>query len=544
MYEYNKVDFADSILEQHKKIIYEIVVSVDKDLPIRFESISQASLKISDKGLKELPEYLKYLLKYYGRIIDSWSRPNGVEEKFLPLLPIVTIVPSNIDIENQDDVNDSIDPRCTFIDSCIWLRYIVIKDNWQLQLKELLKEINLYYELGLYNTQVAFENLDKAMRWLKENHLHEAGPHAADITPIVYHSETRLRNETAKIIEKIHKQLGDYPDHNKVWNCLLIDDHCNKSLNELEINSKTKNVKEIIGKLIKFSGHCISEFIELTPVADKNNKSYIDECIKEICNTKTKEEKYLRYEIILLDYLLKYDERENYTIEMGTKFLEKLQKGEFSHLYPGPSERYWILPITAHNSAFQDDMVKNQVQHYNEKWYIAEGADVVMTPNKFLWLFFSMLLTQLKEAMFNISDFDKFFDDHKLLNKVPIQKIKFPRNHLQLWAIFFNSSLLNKFAGYSLYFDDDNLESGFVNMLNSYFNTNKPLKYLYRHFLDLVRILSSGSPSEFDEALEYCMLIENLLADSYSEGEYKCILGTINCVRQLITRIRKEEYSG
>jgi hypothetical protein len=38
MYEYNKVDFADSILEQHKKIIYEIVVSVDKDLPIRFES--------------------------------------------------------------------------------------------------------------------------------------------------------------------------------------------------------------------------------------------------------------------------------------------------------------------------------------------------------------------------------------------------------------------------------------------------------------------------------------------------------------------------
>ena len=516
--------------EDYLTEIYKGVMKDSKDVPdVRFEVLVLEEMKISN-SLGNIPAYFKKCIAHYPS-----------EDKSNDFMPTITI--------GIEDIFDkawesgavfklfNIDPRYAWIDSCIWLRYIQLTDTFEDDLKKLLEEIKLYHQLGMYNTVVAREYLDMMIRSLQQNYIKQVGTgdrgHAEDITPYIYHSESVLRKQA----RAIYNELSEYIKHSKsnpVWRCLLVDDHGDVPLSDCPKGSQTRTVKEVLNSLLNdLAQKSISEDESLAKVdlvdQDGENDSYVDcacKVIEKASGTKG-------YEAIILDYLLKFKDHKGKTCkEFGTELLKKLR--EMKHPHRGPSDRFWIVPLTAHNTAFQDELIVQEIPHYNEDWYIAEGADLVLTPNKFLWILLSTFKIQLEESIFEFREIVEFFESHPYISGKPKQE-KTAKNDdkLQEWASYALGSFVNRFGKHTRYMMGAP-ESGFGRLVYNYYQDNPDLRFYYTNFVNLLMLISSGSKSDWRGIYERITRIEKILKSKQTNHSYDIVTETFNEVKKTL----------
>ncbi|NQU88752.1 MAG: hypothetical protein HQ541_23665, partial [Mariniphaga sp.] len=183
------------------------------------------------------------------------------------------------------------DRRKLYLDSSIWIRYIhnIEKES----IKTAFKEIENHAEL--YKTKIAKEFIEFQSRIVKESKLKVSGGHASDVTPFVFHSETKMRYEANKIIDQISK-------YKLSWNCLLVDDYAESTLSGAKEEGLTKiNVINKVLNEVSNTDNTISPAITIDPVyknsdGDDNSKDIIWKALCKLAESS--------YDIILLDYLL------------------------------------------------------------------------------------------------------------------------------------------------------------------------------------------------------------------------------------------------
>lgn len=519
-------------LADYLKIIYGEIMRVTEDgtddFPsVRFKVLSLGDIKISS-NLSNIPKYFKECIKHY-------PFENGSND----FMPTITI-----GIEDMFDKDwesgavfklFNIDPRYAWIDSCIWLRYIQLTDTFEEDLKKLLEEIKLYHQLGMYNTVVAREYLEMMIRNLEDNYIEQIGTksskksgkgacgHAEDITPYIYHSESVLRKQA----QAIYKELWEYLKHsdiNPVWRCLLVDDHGNDDLSAYPTGSQTKTVKvvleNLLNDLVQKSTSEDKSRVKIDLVEqDKENSSYVDGAYKTIKG----DSEGNRYEAVILDYLLKFKHKGEDCKEFGTELLKKLREMKCRHR--GPSDRFWIVPLTAHNTAFQDELIVQGIPHYDKNWYIAEGADLVLTPNKFLWILLSTFKIQLKESIFEFGEIVEFFETHPYSDK----------DNLQGWASYALGSFVNRFGKHTKYMMGAP-ESGFGKTVHTYYQNNPDLRFYYKSFVNLLMLISSGSKADWREIYERITRIEKILKSEKEEDAYDSVTTTFNEIKKTLAK--------
>lgn len=139
----------------------------------------------------------------------------------------------------------------------------------------------------------------------------------------------------------------------------------------------------------------------------------------------------IRFDLMLVDYLLHTKENDPYKREYGTSFwfdrteqnednYEKLFELESQSLFydeyrlikenRGPMKKLWIFPITAFNQTFIDDLRNEGIRLIDYYWYLSRGADPINTPCNFIYSINKFLQLQLKEAVFSDDDLKRFLE--------------------------------------------------------------------------------------------------------------------------------------
>ncbi len=503
------------------------------DLPsVRFEVLSIDGLSI-DKNLSNVPKYIDKLRKYFN-----------FENQSDELMPTITIGIEDIFDKDWESgpVFDifNIDPRYAWIDSCIWCRYIQLTDTFEADLKKLLAEIKLYCQLGMYNTVVARENLDLMVRTLRQNFISElnsgrGGGHAKDITPYLYHSESRLRKQAQVKYEELKEHL-DSSVGKPIWRCLLVDDHTDIKLTPYTDKAITNSVHVLLKQLLngiseKATLRDFQSYFKFVYRTEADlSVNYIEFALKMIKNIEKEED---GFELIILDYLLKQG-GDAKSKEKGTDLLIKLNDKEKNIagkcLYRGPSDRFWIIPLTAHSTAFQDELIVQGMPHYDKDWCIAEGADLVLTPNKFLWMLLSTLNIQLKESLFEFKDIDQFFETHPYESKN--QKDK---DNLQGWALNALGCFVNRFGKHTRFMMGIPV-SGFGELVHKYYKDSPELRFYYKSFVNLLMLFSSGSKNDWREMYERITRIEKKLTVEERTIDYGSITGTFKEIKKVLEK--------
>lgn len=540
-------------LADYLEEIYNGIMKDTKGAPsVRFKVLSLEKMRINI-NLSNIPVY-------FAECIDHYP----FEDNSNDFMPIITIGIENIFDKDWESGAVfklfNIDPRYAWIDSCIWLRYIQLTDTFEEDLKKILEEIKLYHQLEMYNTVVAREYLEMMIRILKENYIEQiktkdskksgkgASGHAEDITPYIYHSESRLREQA----QAIYKELSEYIKYSKsnpVWRCLLVDDHADVPLSPYPKGSQTRTVKEVLENLLndlvqkntsedkslakidhvgQDGGKPENKSFVVFDTADKveETNSYVDRAykkIEEISGT-------TGYEAIILDYLLKFKHEKEDCKEFGTELLKKLREMKCQHR--GPSNRFWIVPLTAHNTAFQDELIVQGIPHYDKNWYIAEGADLVLTPNKFLWILLSTFKIQLKESIIEFKEIVEFFESHPYKSSELKQKnATKDEDDLQEWASYALGSFINRFGKHTKYMMGTP-KSGFGKLVHNYYKSNPNLRFYYKSFINLLMLVSSGSKTEWREMYERVTRIEKKL--SFENQSYNSIVKTLDEIKKTL----------
>lgn len=259
------------------------------------------------------------------------------------------IVESTKDFNVFIDKENKSDRRINYIDSSIWLRYAYNKET-----EDAIKaEFQTYYELGLYNTSRAKENREFNSRLLRNSYLKnidDAG-HGNDVVPFVFHSETDMKNKYTEILNK----LKEFDINNKIeWRVLIVDDHATERTardacnNGKEVVAKCKIIQQWFADL-GFNFCCIScqdmkgteNCPKLSLCNRKNEESTLKvslECAETIDDAhmalQTK-----KYDLILLDYLIKENNKPRYIDEL----LEKIKVVFDEEINNNEEKKEWLL---------------------------------------------------------------------------------------------------------------------------------------------------------------------------------------------------------
>ena len=151
--------------------------------------------------------------KYVGKTLSNdqiYGESNTQTRKGFPASPLITFGLENIMIDDEDENEKtgslsakhfSLDKRYAFWDSSIWHRYIPLIEGWKTALNQLVDEILLNYQRGLYHTMVAHEYLELQARLIQQNYFLQEG-HGKGVTPFSYGSESAMKKKGRRIVER------------------------------------------------------------------------------------------------------------------------------------------------------------------------------------------------------------------------------------------------------------------------------------------------------------------------------------------------------
>ena len=349
-----------------------------------------------------------------------------------------------------------------YLDSSIWNYYInvlggAVKDGKQKLFSEMLsgsiKNIITNYTKHLYSLTVANEFVEFQDRLLGNSYLDLPGGHAASVVPFVFHSETQMQKESLKIenniqnllkvtdtkknsIENLKEKIKDIieptdDDNDSVkkikqnintfiesksdntirWNILLIDDYGNKALKG---GSQNKNdiFNQILPDTIFKKGSGIDHHI-INLNCNVVVSESIEDALEKIKPGKSDDKEKMQFDIILLDYLLGKKNDGSNNREYGDEFLHKLENDNELLKKRGPLGKFWILPISSFSNAMLSKLEEEGIGRISDNWYIMDGADMINTPNLFIYNFLKLIYLQLNTAIVTIEDIAKFIIENK-----------------------------------------------------------------------------------------------------------------------------------
>lgn len=332
-------------------------------------------------------------------------------------VPIIHIFENNQDSFYDDALFYDKYPKAprfrSIIDSGIWNYYAVNNVSFNLILREIWNNWNAKY----YELQITQEYADLNARLARQSYLYGDGGHGSDVSPYLFHSESKLRIERERDeVKDKSENNGVYDIKNYQWRVLLLDDRIDNNYLTPE-NLKIRKEDIIITRIESMLGANTCECVYLSP--DVQIESVFDHCSNKkvviLCvDTVEKAQgalRYYKFDFILLDYLLK---KKNDTIRRyGYELLEDLDKtigkansnlSEYSQYSQGeryvvgPDHRYYFMFISAFTTAISERLRLSGWSRSEELWHIAEGACPTNTPQLFCYNLRKMMVKRIKDS--------------------------------------------------------------------------------------------------------------------------------------------------
>ena len=390
--------------------------------------------------------YIWAVLYPLGRFLEGQRNSKGVDTPFsqdllltesvkskmmnepsTKQIPILHLIPTSLFLDTlygSAPLSEYV-PRCfQIMDSSIWnyfgFLFNVTFDyeserkeevDWKLLLRRAIKSICINYEKHLYDLSVAQEYADLNARIVNESFL--SGSHAVGVSPFIFHSESVIKHLIKKefsldapIIERIKSRR---------WRILLVDD---KAVAPMENNlgddsPRSWNCRLTIIKqlLIKQFGLNNGRNVRQDIIPDRHfndikmvgNAMSIGEdapFVIEYAETEEDAEKALKskkYDIILLDYLLKDNTGNHY----GYELLEDISRYAKDSKYKkgmGPNGKFFFLFISAYSSAIYERLLAEGLNQIEDYWQIAIGSCPTNTPQLFLYNLIKLMEIRLEHS--------------------------------------------------------------------------------------------------------------------------------------------------
>lgn len=337
---------------------------------------------------------LKYLLASRLRSILPENKPNYYPIITIGDLDIANISPSG---EPTHSLFNDIDPHLKFLDSGIWHRYVNITspiEKFIEQVSLVLKDLCLYHEIKLYHSPAAQTALEFQLRTYtspRAPSIAERGhSHGIAINSIKYHCESSMKRRALEIEDFLLDHFNKGKESQFQWRFLMIDKNAGTPLSLLSL----KNNEGITSKRdwIYFLLKDLQVSIDLPKSMADNNKNHEggEGNIIDLSLSMMREKKY---DILLVDYLLN-------PWEYNSNFLKILledNKKAVPEYRRGPTEKFWIFPITSYSFAFSDKLLQLGLDSYNELWYLSGGGDPISTPYLFRYNLLRFMQQQVLE---------------------------------------------------------------------------------------------------------------------------------------------------
>lgn len=481
-------------------------------------------------------------------------------------LPVIHI--TETDIFNEEEQLHYVPRFKKFLDSSIWHYYIPIHKidkehrewcykDFNVMLKQCLNDIVRNYKLGLYRLNIAREYIELNNRLLSNSFLINK-THGQHVSPFIFHSESEFK----RILDT--ERIRRYKYTNQKWRILLVDDCANVSLSE---DNKTGNSDEAIqayelaktGKL-----KIIIEDIRLTPkldivwccpssselknidafnnysiCTDKNdtfprpvslrwnycNEDSRDFNIAIVCARSIHDAliliKYLKFDLILLDYLLgdhPKEARREYSYELLKEIERNLSRNEQSY-WIGPQNRFYFMHISAFVPAISERLQEQGLIRDTPYWHIARGACPTNTPYLFLYYLYRLMEKRYNEMSLGkesgmsghtLVDFlNNIFDDD-------FKKVKYRASK------YFNTllNLRNKYdiMKHDVYDEDSNLDwlhkRGSLLVYSLFPDIKCYSNAFWEHMQQLIYLVAFGTVRQWPEMWEEYVFVRDRLKEA------------------------------
>jgi hypothetical protein len=313
--------------------------------------------------------------------------------------PLLVLGAKSLDELEQDE------RRARYLDSGIWCRYATSADEE----KAILQDFEENRRLGLYDSNNGKEYLEFWARMLVNARIGKFDGSGHDIiSPIVFHSEGEMARKVERMLVAVQRYFAAHPATRRplTWKILLLDDHAKTRLSGADC-TKLDLLCHRLAPIFpievweeggdKGAPHAASSAAR--PALDgltRVNLHYVaskDEALRRI--------KRERFDLILLDYLLKKGEHDGF--ETSDQLLEALKKsGPDTQVFAeerGPLRQLWFSNVSAFALAVEGKMAaKGLPYHLLNRWEMNKGSCPLNTPELFrynLLRFMELQLTPL-----------------------------------------------------------------------------------------------------------------------------------------------------
>ncbi len=498
--------------------------------------------------------FLFYLVVHKGR--DLYY--NGYNERYifkqdeLALNELPTVHMSTLDLLATEC---NLRYKC-FVDSSIWHYYVPIKisadrKGYDFQrFEQAIKEISENSSNQLYNFSISKEFAEFNARMLKMSYIqsfHHVVSHANYISPFLFHSEGEMKKRL--IIKNppdescvFHQYLTRYK-----WRILLIDDYANESLlkdvsvdNDKVLNphGKLKIIINDLNKIEKYNiAWCRASFggtsasqqndLQSTDIhldwnyeygADKKEEPNIYIICVYTIEDAEKIIKHLRFDLILLDYLLgEHPEkaRRTYSYELLRKIEEHSEFYKQSH-WIGPLNKFYFMHISAFVPAISERLQEQGLVRNTSYWHIARGACPTNTPYLFLYYLYRLMGNRYNEMCFEKESNKKGHTLIDLLQQIFDSKFK---NVKQKAANLFNSllNLRNKYdiMKHDVYDEDSDRDwlhkRGSLLVYTMFPDIKCYSNAFWEHIQQLIYLIAFGTVRQWPEMWEEYVFVRDRL---------------------------------
>lgn len=299
-----------------------------------------------------------------------------------------------------------------YLDSSIWNYYVpyLIKDasatNFENRLRAAIKKIISNSLKGLYAINNAREYADLHARQAKQAYMSGVGAHTKNVSPYIFHSETEMEKliKSDKDSSGYYTIIKKYLENGFKWRMLIIDDFANEHLKTYPKGgselTKTDIIVDILQERFGFKrregdGNSICLYLN-----EPDNPEITIDYVSEINPTAINCLKKKCYDIILLDYLLKY--KDPVEREYSYELLDAITSDEKLHNSAAPFEKFWIYHISSFRSAIQERLQEKGYNYNDKYWHIGQGACPINTPRLFEYRLYHFMDNQINNLRLSV----------------------------------------------------------------------------------------------------------------------------------------------
>lgn len=485
------------------------------------------------------------------------------EKEYLPMVHITlddSYVVSMFSNGEKYKLPKHISRSFQILDSSIWNLLVPFDrfENFKIGgaegLHDAIEKIDAFYQNRLYDLQVAHEYANLNARLAKQAYL--SGAHSSGVSPFIFHSETttmyliqrefrtkRNTNVSPSLFPfPINKKGGYETDSlldkicNRKWRILLLDDKAIEPMDPILLKSKNNQIKgdwnckktiilnlleDLLGLHNKVAYRSVNnetwdkvdaQDTKVHKMPDKDTVILIEyaQSVEEAKNAL----KQKKYDLVLIDYLLKQDEAQygQDEAQYGYELLEEIYEEDYEHkkdeealtyktIRPHHHLRMYCMFISAYSSAVHDRLLAEGLNQSEKYWYINLGACPTNTPQLFLYNLIKIMDKRLDDT--NI-------DDLSIKGIVEILEIIYGAESIRKSAGDYYEKIQscqyfyrNLLQDYDIYVGDDNIfEASKSVLVTDFLNHHINMGGLLEHLAQLIHLTAFGTVRQWPEMWE------------------------------------------